>query len=73
MRREGLRGWPRHKRRRGGRLRISPAGVANLLECNVTATEPETMWATDISAFATDEGKLLVCVAVDLDGKPVVG
>lgn len=73
MRGAGLQGWPRRKRRRGGRPGTRPVGVTNLLERDFTAAEPETKWVTDITEIATDEGKLFVCVVVDLYGKPVMG
>lgn len=70
----GLQGWPRRRKRRcGGRPGIRPAGVTNLLERDFNANEPETKWVTDITEVLTDEGKLYLCVVVDLYSKLVPG
>ena len=46
----GLQGWPRKRQRRfGGKPRVRPVGVTNLLERDFSANEPETKWVTDIS------------------------
>ena len=74
MARDGLQGWPR-KKRRGKRAKpnLPPPGVRNLLERDFTALEPETKWVTDITEIATDEGKLYLCVVLDLFSKLVIG
>ncbi len=70
----GLQGWPRRRRRRfGGKPGIRPVGVTNLLERDFNANEPETKWVTDITEVLTDEGKLYLCVVVDLYNKLVAG
>lgn len=70
----GVQGWPRRRKRRfGGRPGIRPAGVTNLLERDFNANEPETKWVTDITEVLTDEGKLYLCVVVDLYSKLVPG
>ena len=70
----GLQGWPRRKKRGFSRRPGSrPVGVDNLLERNFTALEPETKWVTDITEIATLEGKLYLCVVLDLYSKLVVG
>lgn len=70
----GLQGWPRRKRRGAPRRpTMRPEGVENLLERNFTALEPETKWVTDITEIPTLEGKLYLCVVVDLYSKLVVG
>ena len=70
----GLQGWPRRRKRRfGGKPGIRPAGVTNLLERDFNANEPETKWVTDITEVLTDEGKLYLCVVVDLYSKLVPG
>lgn len=46
-----------------------PAGVSNLLERDFTALDPERKWVTDITEIATLEGKLFLCVALDLYSK----
>lgn len=74
MARHGLQGWPR-KKRRGQRAQpsVPPPGVRNLLERDFNALEPETKWVTDITEIATAEGKLYLCVVLDLFSKLVIG
>ena len=69
----GIQGWPRKKGRRFGRPTCRPAGVTNLLERDFTALEPESKWVTDITEIETREGKLYLCVVLDLYSKLVVG
>jgi len=71
---EGLQGWPR-KKKRGQRAKpcLPVPQVQNLLERDFNAAEPETKWVTDITEIATDEGKLFLCVVLDLYSKLVVG
>lgn len=70
----GLQGWPRKKRRGSrGRPGLPPPGVRNLLERDFNALEPETKWVTDITQIRTDEGKLYLCVVLDLFSKRVMG
>lgn len=47
--------------------------MSNLLERNFTALEPERKWVTDITEIATLEGKLFLCVVLDLYSKLVIG
>ncbi|BCR23079.1 hypothetical protein KAM429_43470 [Aquipseudomonas alcaligenes] len=47
--------------------------MKNLLERDFTALEPERKWVTDITEVATLEGKLFLCVALDLYSKLVIG
>ncbi|WP_455580179.1 IS3 family transposase [Ectopseudomonas mendocina] len=71
---ERIQGWPRRKRRGFGRVASGrPAGVKNLLERDFTAQEPERKWVTDITEIATLEGKLFLCVVLDLYSKLVIG
>lgn len=74
MARHGIQGRPRRKRR-GQRAdsRLPPPGVRNLLERDFNALEPETKWVTDITEIGTDEGKLYLCVVLDLFSKLVIG
>jgi len=70
----GLQGWPRKKKR--GQKKpplLTPPGVSNLLERDFMALEPETKWVTDITEFKTGEGKLYLCVVLDLFSKLVIG
>ena len=69
----GLYGWPRKKGRGAKRKSVRPAGLANHLERDFTAQEPETKWVTDITEIATLEGKLYLCVVLDLFSKLIVG
>jgi putative transposase len=70
----GLQGWPRRKQRRPrGQPGLPPPGVKNLLERDFTALEPETKWVTDITELKTGEGKLYLCVILDLFNKLVLG
>src|SRR5699024_10042121 len=67
-------GWPRRKRRgRSGRSTQRPSDVANHLQRDFTALEPETKWVTDITEIKTGTGKLYLCVVIDLYSKLVVG
>jgi putative transposase len=71
---DGLQGWPR-KKRRGQRAQpgLAPPDVRNWLERDFTALEPETKWVTDITEIKTDEGKLYLCIVLDLFDHRVVG
>lgn len=71
---KGLQGWPR-KRKRGkfGKSSLPPPDVKNHLERDFTALEPETKWVTDITEIPTGEGKLYLCVVIDLFDKIVIG
>ena len=70
----GLQGWPRRKRRGAGRRPGSrPVGVKNLLERDLTALEPATKWVTDITESQTQEGKLYLCVVIELYSKLLMG
>ena len=55
------------------RLALTPPGVRNRLERDFTALEPETKWVTDITEIKTGEGKLYLCVVLDLFDHRVVG
>jgi putative transposase len=45
----------------------------NHLKRDFTALEPESKWVTDITEIGTLEGKLYLCVIVDLFSKLVIG
>lgn len=71
---DGLQGWPRKKRRgQRGQPGLAPPGVRNWLERDFTALEPETKWVTDITEIKTGEGKLYLCIVLDLFDHRVVG
>jgi putative transposase len=65
---DGIQGWPR-KRKPG----VRPAGIRNHIQRDFTASEPETKWMTDITEVMTGEGKLYLCVVIDLFSKLVIG
>lgn len=70
----GIQGWPRKKNRgQRGKPGLPPPGVKNLLERDFSALEPEARWVTDITEIKTDEGKLFLCVVLDLFSKLVIG
>lgn len=69
----GIYGWPQRKRRRMGRPSVRPAHVENHLRRDFAALEPETKWVTDITEVPTQEGKLYLCVVIDLYSKLVLG
>ncbi|WP_298577000.1 IS3 family transposase [uncultured Luteimonas sp.] len=74
MAEDGLQGWPRPKRRgQRGRPALTPPGVRNLLERDFTALEPEIKWVTDITELKTRQGKLYLCIVLDLFDQRVVG
>lgn len=70
----GLQGWPRRKKR-GQRYpsALPPTDVQNQLQRDFTALEPEQKWVTDITELQTGEGRLYLCVVIDLFSKLVVG
>lgn len=71
---DGLQGWPRPKRRgQRGSPALTPLGVRNHLERDFTALEPETKWVIDITEIKTAEGKLYLCIVLDLFDQRVVG
>lgn len=71
---DGLQGWPRRKRRGQRPIpAVAPPGVSNLLERDFFALEPETKWVTDITEIKTQQGKLYLCIVLDLYDKYVPG
>lgn len=71
---DSLQGCPRPKRR-GQRAQpaSTPPGVRNLLERDFIALEPETKWVTDITEIKTSQGRLYLCIVLDLFDQRVVG
>jgi len=69
----GIQGWPRKNGRGRKRTTVRPAGIKNHLERDFTALEPDTKWVTDITEIPTQEGKLYLCVVLDLFSKLVIG
>lgn len=70
---DSLQGWPRRKGRGRKRSSARPDGIRNHLKRDFSAHEPETKWVTDITEIKTQEGKLFVCVVLDLYSYMVVG
>jgi putative transposase len=71
---ERIQGWPLRKKPGFALSATSrPAGVKNLLERDFTALEPERKWVTDTTEIASLEGKLFLCVVIDLYSKLVIG
>ncbi len=73
MAKHGIQGWPRTKRGRLGRAPNRPQGIRNHLERDFSALEPDTKWVTDITEISTQEGKLFLCVVLDLFSKLIFG
>ncbi len=69
----GIQGWPRKKSKRGKTSNMRPAGIKNHLERDFSALEPESKWVTDITEIKTQEGKLYLCVVLDLFSNLVIG
>ncbi len=70
---QGLQGWPRKKGRGRKAASMRPQGISNHLKRDFTAPEPDTKWVTDITEIKTQEGKLYLCVVLDLFSKLVIG
>ncbi len=70
---EGLQGWPRKKGRGRKAASLRPLGIRNHLKRDFTALEPDTKWVTDITEVKTQQGKLYLCVVLDLFSKLVIG
>ena len=67
MPKDGLQGWPRRKRRgQHTKLSLPPPRIRNHLERDFVAGEPESKWVVDITEIKTDEGKLFLCIVLDL-------
>lgn len=61
-------------RRRPGRYGGKPAVVAeNKLEQCFEASAPDQTWVTDITYIRTHEGRLYLCVVIDLFSRRVIG
>ncbi|MCF5091453.1 IS3 family transposase, partial [Stenotrophomonas sp. PA-6-5C] len=74
MRIQALRARPRRRGMPIDRGQRSTAAIApNLLERDFTALEPETKWVTDITELKTRQGKLYLCIVLDLFDQRVVG
>lgn len=55
---EGLQGWSRRKERgQRSQAALSPPGIQNRLNRDLSALESETKWVTDITEMPTGEDK----------------
>lgn len=73
MRVDGLRGTapsPAWRKKPSG---LRPIGIANVLERDFRASEPNQKWVTDITYIRTLEGWLYLCAVQDLFSNVVVG
>lgn len=52
---------------------MTPPGVVNLLERDFLALAPETKWVTDITEIKNRQGKLYLCIVLDLYDQRIVG
>lgn len=73
MRADGLRGTPPSRSWRRKPSGVRPIGVANVLERDFHAEEPNQKWVTDVTYLRTLEGWLYLCVVLDLFSNVVVG
>lgn len=73
MRLNGLYGIPVAKAWRYKPSGMRPIGIANHLERDFIALEPNTKWVTDITQIRTAEGWLFLCVVIDLYSNIVIG
>ena len=71
---DGLPGWPRKKNRgQRGKPGLPPPDVGNVLQRDFVALGPEIKCVTDICEIKIFEGKLFLCVVLDLFSKLVIG
>ena len=68
-----LYGVPQQRRWRHKCVGVRPSHVRNHLGRDFAANEPNTKWVTDITYIRTAEGRLYLCVVLDLFSKKVVG
>ena len=65
MRLAALSGVPKKRRRQRRPGRVDE-NIPDLLRRDFSATQPNLVWVTDITEFATGEGQLYLCVIKDL-------
>jgi putative transposase len=73
MRADGLRGTAPSRAWRKRPIGVRPIGIANVLDRDFRADEPNQKWVTDITYVRTLEGFLYLCVVLDLFSNVVVG
>lgn len=73
MKADGLRGTAPSRAWRRKPIGVRPIGIANVLDRDFRAEEPNQKWVTDITYIRTLEGWLYLCVVLDLFSNVVVG
>ena len=73
MRRAGLRGCMRGRKRRTTRLDPRAVPAADLVKRDFTATSPNRLWTADITCVPTDEGFLYLAFVLDVYSRRIVG
>jgi putative transposase len=74
MRKAGLEGCLRGRRRKGTTLKDSAASpAADLVRRNFTATAPNLLWVADITYIKTEEGFLYLSFVLDAYSRRLVG
>ena len=73
MRRAGLRGCMRGRKRRTTRCDPRAVPAADLVKRDFTATSPNRLWTADITYVPTDEGFLYLAFVLDVYSRRIVG
>jgi putative transposase len=73
MRRAGLRGCMRGRKRRTTRRDPRAVPAADLVKRNFRATAPDKLWTADITYLRTDEGFLHLAFVLDVYSRRIVG
>jgi putative transposase len=73
MRRAGLRGCMRGRKRRTTRCDPRAVPAADLVKRDFTATSPNRLWTADITCVPTDEGFLYLAFVLDVYSRRIVG
>jgi putative transposase len=73
MRRAGLRGCMRGRKRRTTRRDPRAVPAADLVKRDFTATSPNRLWTADITYVPTDEGFLYLAFVLDVYSRRIVG
>lgn len=73
MREDGLYGRRRRRFRVTTQSKHKHPVAANVLQRQFAPTQPNTVWASDLTYLWTDEGWLYLCVILDLYSRRVVG
>ena len=73
MRRAGLRGCIRGRKRRTTRRDPRAVPAPDLVGRNFTATAPDRLWTADITYVKTDEGFLYLAFVLDVYSRRIVG